>query len=369
MDSLRAVEVHPSSELSTEICRHIFVDNLAAVSAWRDDDLLSRLDRLASTERASLPEMLACLSVVEQRGLHLDRGYSSMFEYCVERLKWSEGSTMQRLIVAGTASRYPEVYSFLQDGQLNLSAVSRLSAHLTPDNRTAILARAAGRRRADLDELLRELRAVPARLAGSAPTMGFESPQEAGLPFADESHGGRSDSLGTQEFRGAAPVDGETVHSASGANSVQPERRVRLSLLAGEELRRDLDRSSRLLRRSCPSGSPEDVIAYVLHDFLRRRDPALRLTSAERPRRERQTRAVPQWVKDRVWKRDGGRCAYASRTGRRCAAREELEYDHIHPWARGGSSDDPGNIRLLCRAHNRYLARQLFGDRVPRRRA
>ncbi|MFI5349197.1 MAG: HNH endonuclease [Elusimicrobiota bacterium] len=72
--------------------------------------------------------------------------------------------------------------------------------------------------------------------------------------------------------------------------------------------------------------------------------------------------------KDRVWKRDCGCCAFTSLSGRRCTRREMLVYDHILPWARGGSSDDLENIRLLCRAHNLFRARRAFGNRVPRRR-
>src|ERR1035437_8224921 len=127
MDNMDSREGIGSVELSTKICRHIFVDNLPSVSGCGDDELLSRLDRLVPIERESLPEMLAYLSEVERRNMHLDRGFSSMFEFCVERLRWGEGAAMQRLIVAKAASFYPEIYSFLRDGQLNLSAVSRLS--------------------------------------------------------------------------------------------------------------------------------------------------------------------------------------------------------------------------------------------------
>ena len=112
MNSLNATEAAVSAKLSPKICRHCFVDNPVPVSEWKDDVLLLRLDRLASIERESLPEMLACLSEVERRNLHLDLGFSSMYEYCVERLKWSDGSAMQRLIVASTASRYPKYIHF-----------------------------------------------------------------------------------------------------------------------------------------------------------------------------------------------------------------------------------------------------------------
>ena len=73
------------------------------------------------------------------------------------------------------------------------------------------------------------------------------------------------------------------------------------------------------------------------------------------------TRHIPKWVEDLVWRRDGGRCAYLGPQGHRCGETAWLELDHIVPWARGGRSDEPGNIRLLCRAHNQSEAARLFG--------
>ncbi|MAE70888.1 MAG: hypothetical protein CME06_10515 [Gemmatimonadetes bacterium] len=52
-----------------------------------------------------------------------------------------------------------------------------------------------------------------------------------------------------------------------------------------------------------------------------------------------------------MFARDGGRCAFVDRHGRRCNSQWLLELDHIHPFALGGSHH-PDNLRLLCRAHN-----------------
>lgn len=276
---------------------------------------------------------------------------------------------MQRMIAARAAALHPEIYSFLRDGQLNLSAVARLAPFLTAANRTEILSRAAGRKRAALDEMLGELRATQARGREIPPEVGDGAPPEFVLPFA----GSPGDAPATERAGGEPPnPDRAVISSSSGGcrvdNPSSAERPVRLSFSADEGLRRDLARARRLLEQRCPSGRLEDMVAYLLRDFLRRCDPDARTPSPERPRRERETRRVPRWVKDRVWTRDGGRCAYAASDGRRCTARKGLEYDHLRAWARGGSSDDPANIRLLCRAHNLFLARRDFAERVPPRR-
>lgn len=56
-------------------------------------------------------------------------------------------------------------------------------------------------------------------------------------------------------------------------------------------------------------------------------------------------RVIPTSVKLEVWKRDGGKCT-------KCGATEDLHFDHIIPWSKGGSSNTAANIQLLCGKHN-----------------
>ncbi|MBI4216821.1 MAG: HNH endonuclease [Chloroflexi bacterium] len=57
------------------------------------------------------------------------------------------------------------------------------------------------------------------------------------------------------------------------------------------------------------------------------------------------TRLIPSGVKLEVWKRDNGQCV-------RCGSRDNLHFDHIIPYSRGGSSLVAENIQLLCARHN-----------------
>ncbi|MCH8273452.1 MAG: HNH endonuclease [Armatimonadetes bacterium] len=56
-------------------------------------------------------------------------------------------------------------------------------------------------------------------------------------------------------------------------------------------------------------------------------------------------RLVPTLVKVAVWKRDKGRCV-------RCGTSDDLHFDHIIPYSKGGSSTNPDNIQILCEKHN-----------------
>lgn len=57
------------------------------------------------------------------------------------------------------------------------------------------------------------------------------------------------------------------------------------------------------------------------------------------------TRMIPSEVKQHVWKRDNGQCT-------QCGSGDNLHFDHIIPFSKGGSSLDEKNIQLLCARHN-----------------
>ena len=57
------------------------------------------------------------------------------------------------------------------------------------------------------------------------------------------------------------------------------------------------------------------------------------------------SRVIPTSVKLEVWKRDGGKCVI-------CGATDELHFDHIVPYSKGGTSLKAENIQLLCARHN-----------------
>jgi hypothetical protein len=63
------------------------------------------------------------------------------------------------------------------------------------------------------------------------------------------------------------------------------------------------------------------------------------------PLGEYNTRVIPQSVKIAVAARDGGKC-------RECGSSEDLQYDHVIPWSRGGANT-VNNVQLLCGECNR----------------
>jgi len=75
------------------------------------------------------------------------------------------------------------------------------------------------------------------------------------------------------------------------------------------------------------------------------------------------SRYIPADVRHVVEKRDCGRCSYVAPDGTKCCETKNLEFDHRVPFALGGKSE-ANNLRLLCRAHNKLAAEQVFGQEV-----
>jgi hypothetical protein len=65
----------------------------------------------------------------------------------------------------------------------------------------------------------------------------------------------------------------------------------------------------------------------------------------ERIDSEKSREPIPQKVRDKVWNRDSGRCVI-------CGSNENLEFDHIIPFSKGGATTYR-NLQLLCQKCNR----------------
>ena len=68
-------------------------------------------------------------------------------------------------------------------------------------------------------------------------------------------------------------------------------------------------------------------------------------------KKKKRSRRLTQDVKDKVWNRDGGKCV-------ECGSNENLEFDHIIPFSKGGANTYR-NIQLLCEKCNRSKSNKI----------
>ena len=83
---------------------------------------------------------LAHLAEVDARRLYA-RTCTSMFEYCVRKLGFSEDVAAQRIHAARTARSFPAIFAALAEGRLHPAGVRLLAPVLNEDNAAELLAR------------------------------------------------------------------------------------------------------------------------------------------------------------------------------------------------------------------------------------
>ena len=142
--------------------------------------------------------------------------------------------------------------------------------------------------------------------------------------------------------------------------------RYKVQFTASAELHEKLERLRALMRPEVPDGDLAAIIEQATTEKLERLE-ARRFARTSAPRKglpetdpSPSSRHVPAAVQRAVSERDGNQCRYVDEEGRRCPERKRLEYHHRLPFGLGGDHSLP-NIRLMCRAHNNYLAEHDYG--------
>ncbi len=161
----------------------------------------------------------------------------------------------------------------------------------------------------------------------------------------------------------AAPA---TFQSPPSRPIVQPlaPARYKVTFTASAELRDKLERLQVLTQEDLAA-----AIEAAVTEKLERLE-AKRFAETKKPRKDLaatdtspKSRYIPAAVRRAVSERDGHRCAFVEKTGRRCAERHQLEFHHHDPFGRGGDHN-PDQISLMCRGHNEHLAEREYGKEV-----
>ena len=134
------------------------------------------------------------------------------------------------------------------------------------------------------------------------------------------------------------------------------------------QVERKLERLQALMGSKGRDGDLAAVIEQAVTEKLERLE-AHRFGRTKAPRKgPASSRHIPAVVQRAVRARDGDRCRYVDDHGRRCKDRNHLQFHHRHPFGFGGEHSAE-NIRLMCRAHNAYLAECDYGrDAMARHR-
>src|SRR5438067_8139862 len=242
------------------------MNTLTLASSLSDHDLLARIGMLAGKEREATVELVAHLAALDARpALFAAEGHGSLFTYCTEMLRLSEDATCNRIQAARACRDFPVILEAVASGAMSLTSVRLLRRHLTPENHEAVLARACGRSRREIEALVAELaprpdvpssvRRLPSvTLAGaptpvSAPTWPATSVEAAIVAPPEPS---------------AAVTPPPVVPTRRPIIETTSPERYRVQFTIGKESQEKLRRVQALLGREIPDGDPAAIVDRAL---------------------------------------------------------------------------------------------------------
>jgi 5-methylcytosine-specific restriction endonuclease McrA len=323
-----------------------------------DKQLLELTKSLVSRERELLGEILRHLREVERRRLFSDLGCKSLFDYAVKELKYSEDQAYRRINAMRLIRELPEIEKSIEEGTLSLStlgvasslfkAEAKHNAPVAPAKKLEVLNALNGKSRREAEVVVQSFTSLP---------------KEALRPER------------------ARVID----------------EHVELRLVAKKELQDKVDRVKGLIAHLHPQMSTAELLEKLCDDFLECHEKSISTRQSRRPnllksipqsrlsdikpaapqskehnpppapprnaalsvqRRNPRTpsrniRHVPAHVKRNVWDQSEHQC-------QNCRSTHALQIDHIQPVAKGGSNE-PDNLRLLCRSCNQRSAIREFG--------
>ena len=130
------------------------VPGAGAIKGISDKALLSGIRRLSQKERKTVLSILVHLVEIDSRRLYLSMGYSSLFEFCVKHLGYSESRAVRRVQVARCIGQFPQCYDALSSGKVNMTNLASITRIITAENVSDLLSRIAGASRKEVDLLV-----------------------------------------------------------------------------------------------------------------------------------------------------------------------------------------------------------------------
>ncbi|HYD39765.1 MAG TPA: HNH endonuclease signature motif containing protein [Anaeromyxobacter sp.] len=331
-------------------------------------DLSARLADLLRRERSALADFLVALADFDRQRAWRELGYASLFDYLHRELGLAKGTAFYRKTAAELIQRFPEVIEPLREGKLCITSIVELARVMTDENRAEVLPRFFHCSK-------REAQVVSAEIAPRAevPVREVVTAVPVVKPAATEEVV-RAVETGSQPVQplNQTASDGWDLAAMSGSAprpaiaSPLTAELSRLHLTVSRELLEKLEAARLALGHSRPGASLADVLEAGADLVLARHAKAKALVAKPRTSEAARVPApgasyIPAAVRREVWRRDGGCCQWPLASGGICGSRVRVEFDHVVPRGRGGSST-VGNVRLLCRVHNDLAARIAYGE-------
>ncbi|MBI4060531.1 MAG: hypothetical protein HY403_03790 [Elusimicrobia bacterium] len=246
----------------------------------KDDELWEAMRVLAAEERPVVAIVVEHLAEVDRRALYTDRGYRSLYDYCVYSLKYPEGAAYRRIRAARAVIKRPELLNELISGSISLETLTLLHPHLDAPHFDDLLLRAKGRTTREVEMIVAEYQ--PA--VRTQDVMRF-----VGMETATSLMGTAQSAYGTGSRNEQTALAGVRVAAEAGDGV---KKLVRFAFTADEELYNMVRRSQQLMRHKYPDGRLEGIFRDALKLLIEEKDMGLKSAkAAERKARRHAAKA------------------------------------------------------------------------------
>ena len=162
------------------------------------DELDRSAEKLVQAEKQSTAKLIAHLAEMSRRKAALELGYKHLYDYCLTRLRLSEGSIPLRIQVANAARRYPQLLVALSHNRISLTVAGLVASHVDESNADELVSACEGKSKRDAEEYLVSIRPKPvyepsirkqATRAPSLPSAPPSDPTHASPPASSRNSG------------------------------------------------------------------------------------------------------------------------------------------------------------------------------------
>ncbi len=304
---------------------------------------------LAATirEKKSTLEVLNYLKVVEVKKAHLEIGYSSLFAFCTQYLKYSDAAAHRRIqamivlkdLGQESAAAVRSLQEKIQTGALTLS-------HLATAQRVFQHQKYKENKVPNQKEKLEVLKSLEGLSCAQTEKRAAELTHTV-LPKRDAWSSGAGD-----ETRLAVTLDQETIELLERFKELSAHKNPHASTAEALKLALKLG-----VEKLNPEKNPTKKVQTKLRSGVQMQNSNDISKIANAP--PKRSRSISKILRQQVWIREGGQCTHKDPvTGRPCRSRFKLEVDHQIPFSQGGKTEI-GNLALLCRNHNQWKSNQI----------
>lgn len=310
-----------------------------------DQALHLMLKDLVGRERILLTEVLGHLQEVERRRLYSDYRRSSLFDYAVSELGYSEDQAHRRIQAMRLMKVVPEIKDKLSTGALSLTNAAKAqslfrkaskSSVMKPMNKKKQLAVIETIENKSTREAERELLKFQPCDILPADNLKALSPDHSELRVVVS-----QDTLDKLE----------EVRALLGPKGIDLSHDELLQLMADTAVAKLKEKrfgKRRVQRGLCESNEVDTRV-----DDKKSSPSELLGAQQVNVKAYKNQRYLSAALKHAVWQRDGGQCC-------KCSSLRNLQYDHIQPIGLGGRSE-LDNIRLLCFSCNQRAGMRVYG--------